>query len=196
MTFAGGCAVSQIPTTTLSQTSSSAIAFGTTIACSDGINGATRDNTWYRAFSLADYAIEEPFHVTGVSFAVQEASGSAPITITIGAYAGSLDAATLDMTLVTPLATTTATPPDTTRHFGETVEVALDADIAKGGAFVVGVSEPDMDPTGGFMYIGATDAGESHHGYIASSGCNVTTPETTVSAGGTGQIIIEVAGLH
>ena len=184
-------------TTTLTETVSSAISYGTTVACSDTGSGNTRDNTWYRVYALADYAhVIGAFHVTHVSFAVQEASSSLPIDVVVGTYGGALDTDTLDMSLVAPLVAATVTPPDTTGHTGETVDVPVDADIPAGGVFVVSIAEPDMDDAGGLMYIGATTAGETHRGYISSTLCNAPTPETTVQAGGTGQIIIDVAGLH
>ena len=184
-------------TVTLTETTSTALTFGTTVACSDTGSGNTRDNTWYRAYALADYAgVVGAFHVTRVSFAVQEASASMPVEVVVGTYAGALDTDTLDMSLVAPLVAATVTPPDTTGHTGEIVDVSIDADIPAGGTFVVSIAEPDMDNAGGLMYIGATTSGETHRGYISSTICNAPTPETTVQAGGTGQIIIDVAGLH
>jgi hypothetical protein len=74
--------------------------------------------------------------------------------------------------------------------------VPVVGDVPAGGKFVIEIVAPDMLNTG-FMYIGATNSGQTHQGYISSASCaGAGTPETTVAAGGTGQLIINVTGTH
>lgn len=179
--------------TTLSETTDSTIASSGSITCAGG-DGTSRDNTWYRAFQLSDYPmITGAFHITSVTFGTQQASAAAGVTVTVGSYTGSVGGSTIDTSKITPLANAAASIPNT--QTGESVNTPIAADIPAGGKFVVEVVAPDLSGNG-YFFIGATTASETHPGYITSTACGVSAPETTVAAGGTGRIIINVNGTY
>jgi hypothetical protein len=181
---------------TLSETNNSTIVAAQSVTCSNNTTGNSRDNIWYRAYQLSDYpAISGGLHITAVNFGVQEASSSSPITVKIGSYAGALDGTTINSAQITAIAMGTVTPGNTTTGLTATANVV--ADIPKNGKFVVQIVAPDMNATG-YMYIGATNAGEKHPGYISSASCTgLSSPTKTGTAlAGSGQIIIDVVGTH
>jgi len=181
----------------LNQTADTSINGGPTV-CIDGTvgsatHGNTYDNTWWRAFQLSDYPdIHGGLHVSTVELAVDSAKNAGTLTVKVGRYAGMVGAATLDTTMITPLASATTSPPDTsTATPTEIINVPIDADIPPGGAFVVSVAAPSIVTTGLF-YLGGTTAAEMHPGYWSSTACSQTTP---ITASGT-HLIITVAGTH
>ena len=150
----------------------------------------TYDDTWYRAFQLADYPdVHGGMHVSTIIFGVDGAKNAGAITVSIGSYTGDVGGMTLDLGQVTPLATTTAYPPDSG---AQEQSVPLDADIPPGGKFVVSIAAPDVHTTGWF-YLGGTQAPETHPGYWSSNVCNQPNPE--INPMGT-HMIITVAGTH
>ena len=157
----------------------------------DGTTGNTYDNTWWRAFQLSDFPqIAGGMHISAVEFGVAIAKNAGSVTIQVSSYTGTVGGATLDTTMLAPLASATAFPPDT-GAMSEEVNVPLDADIPPGGKFVVAVAAPNIQPTGQF-YIGATPANETQPGYWSSSACGQPTPIKPMG----GHVIITVVGTH
>lgn len=181
---------------TLSETVNSTMVYGNSIGCisQDG-NNTMSDTTWYRAYQLSDYSITGPFHVQSIGFSVQEAAGNPTYTISIGSYAGAIGGATIDPSMITQIATTTLQIPATSGMTGEDETVPLVADLAAGSKLVVEISIPQQSGKNHYAFLGATTAGETHPGYYSSTGCT-TALETTIAAGGTGQIIMNVVGTH
>ncbi len=176
----------------------STMTYGISLTCSDTGTGNTRDNIWYRVYRPSDFSVTDAFNITGVTFSVQESTGTPTATIKLGTYTGTIDATTLNAALISPLAMATAPVPPTSGQTGENVIVPIAATVPAGAMFVVQVSLPDQDSTG-YMYIGATNAGEHHPGYLSSTACSITVPTSTVSiAEGAmitaGEIIIDVEG--
>ncbi len=174
--------------------------YGISLTCSDTSTGNTRDNIWYRVYRPSDFSVTDAFDVTGVTFSVQESTGTPTATIKVGTYTGTIDATTLNAALISPLATATAPVPPTSGETGENVIVPITATIPAGAMFVVQVSLPDQDSTG-YMYIGATNAGEHHPGYLSSTACSITTPTSTAMIAEenmitAGEIIIDVEGQY
>ncbi len=184
----------------LSETVNSTMVYGNSIACSDADNGGdTLDNIWYRAFQLSDFSITDGFDINTVTFSVQESTGSPTVTVMIGSYTGTVGPTqtTVNLAMITPLATATVVVPPSTDMNGENVPVPIAATIPADGKFVVEVSAPNQDQnSSGYMYIGGTTAGETDPSFLTSVGCSIATPETSGAAGGTGQIIINVTGTY
>ena len=181
---------------TLSETVTSDIVYGGSWGCSDG-NGRNGDVNWYRGFQLSDFSITTLFHVQQIMFGVQESDGMPTITVTLASYTGNIDGATVDSTMLTTLGTPqTVQIPVSTDMVGEKVTVPYVADIPAGSKFVVEVSIPNQTANNHYMYIGATTSGEHHPGYFQSVACSVSAPITSVTAGATGQFIINVVGSH
>lgn len=183
---------------TMAESTNNTMVYGKSLGCPDASGLYTQDDIWYRVYQLSDYpAVTGAFQVTGVTFLVQEASAATGITVKLGTYAGAIDAGTLNSAQITSLgAPVAATVPNTTGMTGETVNVPITAAVPAGSKFVVEVVVPDLTNKG-YMYIGATTAGESHPGYISSAGCAVTTPtKTSTELSTAGQIILNVTGTY
>ena len=181
---------------TLTETPGGAMVYGDSIACANTTDFTTRDNIWYRAYQLADYPmITGAFAISSVNVSVQESAGTPTITVKIGTYTGTLDAATINSAQISSLAVASQAVPPTTGMAGETLNVPIAATIPAGGKFVVQVLAPDQNTTG-FFYIGATGAAQTHAGYLSSASCTgLSTPQTTVAVSATaGHIILNVNG--
>ena len=177
----------------LNETADTMVNGGAT-TCIDGntmttTHGNTFDNTWWRAFQLSDFPqIAGGMHISAIQFGVNSATSAGTVMVNVGSYTGPMGGMTLDTTMITMIASAPAAPPDTTT--GELVNVPIDADIPKGGKFVVSIAAPNIVQTGRF-YIGGTPSTETEPSYWSSTACNVPTPGP---AGG--HIIITVAGTH
>jgi hypothetical protein len=180
---------------TITETANDTVAGGVTIACYDTNTlsptyGNTADNIWYRAYQLSDFpAINGGFHVTGVTFGIEECSAAPQITVKIGKYSGALGGTTISTTQITPLTQATITPANTT---GSTVMVPMTTDIVAGGKFVVQIVVPD-DTQNGYFFLGSTNGTQTQPGYWSSSACSQSTPTTT---SGNAHAIIDVVGTY
>ena len=181
----------------LNETADTTVNGGVT-TCVDGnpnttTHGNTFDNTWYRAFQLSDFPqIAGGMHISAVEFGVAVAKSAGTVTVNVGSYAGSVGDMTIDTTMIAPLASATALPPDT-GAMSEEMNVPLDADIPPGGKFVVEIAAPNIVQTGQF-YVGATPASETHPGYWSSTACGQASPAALPEQGG--HVIITVVGTH
>jgi hypothetical protein len=184
-------------TVTLQETVNNTIAAANSIACGNGVP-ETRDNTWYRAFALSDFGISNDFHVTQISFAIQESAGTPSVQVKIGSYAGTVGGTTINTAMITALNAVTVPIPATTT--GESVPAPITADIPAGGKFVVQIAAPDQLGTGKYVYIGASNGGENKPSYISSVGCGITTPTRPIDVDPTQfpnvDMIILVTGNH
>lgn len=178
---------------TLSQTTGTTVVAAASVAC--GANGTTSENSWYRAFKLADHNISGPFQVTSVSFGVQEASGLPNLQVKVGTYSGAVTPAPaqLDTTLVTPIVAATYVVQNTAGL--TTVNVPLSATIPAGGTLIVEVFSPDLTGTGKYFYLGANSSGETKPGYLRAPSCSTPQPRTTVALGfANANLVLTVTG--
>ncbi|HUJ61249.1 MAG TPA: hypothetical protein VLX92_22250, partial [Kofleriaceae bacterium] len=188
----------------MSETSSNgmmaAMVYGQSIACGDNGDDNTTDNTWWRVYKPSDYGVNDTFHVTEVDVSVQETSTTPTITVNVGTYAGTIDAATINTAQITNLATAQAPAPPTSGQTGESLKFPITATIPAGAQFIVSVAAPNQDITGTtdqYFYIGATSAADTHRAYLSSTGCGITTPELVSTVSGTaGYMIIDVQGTN
>jgi hypothetical protein len=159
---------------TLQETSDNTIAANNSITCKQNTDGASTDQTWFRAFALADFAITGPFHVTKVDFGIQESAGTPSVVVRVGNYGGAVGATTLDPALITPLASTSVVIPATTT--GEMIDVPITADIPANGKLAVSIVAPDLRGTSPVkrVFIGASNGGETQSGYITAVACGIT----------------------
>ncbi len=173
-------------TKTLSQTTSSTIAGGTSIACPSPAGLGTAPNNYYRVFDLSSFGISTDFHVSKVSFQIEDCeSGGATCTtvsVYVGTYSGTPGAtlSTSGMTMLgsntnvsVPLVTEsgTSTP-------GGTVDATLSATIPAGSKMYVEVDAPDGANTYQF-YMGANASGQSGKGYASSPDGTCNPPGAT-----------------
>lgn len=180
---------------TLSQTTATTVAASSSVAC--GANGTTSENSYYRAFKLADHSITGPFQVTSVSFGVQEASGLPNVQVKIGTYSGVVTPAPaqLDTALVTPIVAATYAVPTTSSSATTTVTVPLSATIPAGGTLIVEVFSPDLTGTGKYFYLGGNGSGEMKPAYLRAPSCSTPQPRSTVALGfATSNLVLTVSG--
>src|SRR4051812_1913567 len=98
---------------TLTQNTGTTVGSDNSIACGN-TDGTTAENSWYRVFKLTDSNIVGGFHVTAVSFGVQEATGMPNVQVKIGTYSGNVTPppTQLDTGLVTPITAATFAVPN------------------------------------------------------------------------------------
>ena len=183
---------------TLTQTTNSTmIGSASSIAC--GANGSTAENSWYRVFKLADDNIVGGFHVTAVTFGVQEASGLPNVQVKIGTYSGNVTPppAQLDTGLVTPINAATFAVPNTANTATTTVTVPISANVPALSQMIVEVFSPDLSGTGKYFYLGGNGNGETKPAYLRAPSGNCATPQPrSTSALGfpTSNLVITVSG--
>jgi hypothetical protein len=191
-------------TMTLSQATSTSIVALNSRACAN-IYGVTFENSYYRAFPLADFGITGPFNVASVSYAVEAATAefgaSQPVQVKVYNYAGGLGGTTLDTASMSPLANVASMVPNTTTGMMVTANVA--ATVPAGGTVVAEVfvpnSDPDGDTYGNEFYLGSNAGGESRPGYLRAPKCGTAAPTkipTLPLNGATVDIIITVTGSY
>jgi hypothetical protein len=195
-------------TRTLSQTTSTALKAGNSIACGNALG--TRANNYYRVFDLPAMGITTPFSVSQVSFQIEHCHHNSNIGCTlavrVGTYAGT-PGATLSTAAMTILASNATVPvpeiienpgpPPTTP--GGTVNAPITATIPANSKLLVQIEAPEGQNTYSF-YMGSNDGGESGLGYILApaTGCAITTP-TNISTVGTPaprHLLITVTGTY
>ena len=159
---------------TLQETADNTIAADNSITCRSAADGANTDQTWFRAFALADFAITGPFRVTKVDFGIQESAGTPSVVVQVGTYGGAVGATTLDPSRITPLASRSVVIPATTT--GEMVDVPITANIPANGKLAVSIIAPDLRGTSPAkrVFIGASKGGETQPGYITAVACGIT----------------------
>lgn len=188
---------------TMSQSNTQTVAPGIGVAC--GNSTGTADNTWYRVFKLSDYGVNNTLHLTEVSFMVDYAKAgsgtSQNVTVILGTYSGALDQTTLDVSKITQLTSKGVSVPngDSTVTVPPAVVTQFTQDVPAGSNLIVEVAAPDGETNGNKFYIGVSNGGESHPGYVKSSvsACAVTTPTTLASIGhADNAVILTVSGNH
>lgn len=157
---------------TISQ-STSMIPTAGSVSCNNGAaNGSHHtDNAYSRAFDLSVFGISQPFSLTSVTFAVENANAGGVATsqpLDVRVYDGWSVAAGV----LTPgplLGTFSAAINDGT-FFQQTV--ALSGTITSGG-MVVELFTPNGFAAGHSMFMGSNGAGQSGPGYIAAADCGI-----------------------
>jgi hypothetical protein len=162
--------------TTLSQTTSNAIAVNNSFRCPDGAN------SYYRMFTLADYSITTTLHVTQVDFGIQDALGgqgtTQPATLHVGTYGGPTGNTTLDLTQVRMISSLDIKIPDGS---ATTMSVPIMADIAPTTSVIVELAIPDGAATGDRFFIGTNTDGERRPAYTLEPQCGFTDPTSMQS---------------
>jgi len=173
---------------TLNQTGSQTVEAGSSIACAenDGLGGiaATRENSYYRVFRLADFGIDRPFTPTRVTFGVEQATslaGSQSAQVRLYTLTGALNTANL-----TNIAGNVVNIPDV--DLGTVnVPIAPAPVVQPTATLVVEVFSPDGDPSeigfGNVFFIGTNRQTETAPGYLMSATCGVTQPTQYAALG-------------
>jgi hypothetical protein len=155
------------------------------------------ENSFYRAFTLADHEVTDGLVVRQVSFGVFLAAagsgGTQPADVTIYAYDGDTGGSTLDATKLTRVAAADLDIPDTTSP--TTVDVDIEAVIgAEVPALVVELHIGDGSADQHRLFIGTSDEGESAPAYLRSPACANPRPRPVGEVYPGHALVVAVAG--
>ena len=183
---------------TLSQNTGTTIGSANSVTCGN-TDGTTAENSWYRVFKLSDDGIVNGFHVTAVTFGVQEATGMPAVLVKIGTYAGALTPSPtqLDTGLITPLAAMSFNVPMTFATAATTMTVPISANVPPLSQLIVEIFAPNQSGTSRYFYLGGNASGETRPSYLRAPGgtCATPQPATTASLGfPTSNLVITVSG--
>jgi len=179
---------------TLSQTSQTTIGPSSSVTC--GNSTTTSENSWYRVFKLSDSGITSDLTLSTISFGVQEAVGTPTVDIKVGTYAGVASTTSIDPSMITPIATATATVADATATTTRLDTVPLAATIPAGSQLVVEIHLASQ--TNKIFYIGGNASAETHVSYLRAPACITDGTVKTPAALGfaTSAIVIIATGTH
>jgi hypothetical protein len=189
---------------TLTQNTSTAVT-ATQIGCqqTNPATSYTKENSYYRVFPLADHQITTAFHITGVTFAIERATGTGtqPATVKLGTYTGTIGANTLDLTKVTALGSASIQIANNATSMTVPVSMFTPATItAPANSNVIAeLLIPDGVATQRIFYIGSNNGGQTRPSYIRAPDCGVTAPTSYAVAPvsqPTVQIVLSVTGTH
>ena len=150
------------------------IVAGSSIACNDQNTGFTAANSYFRAFTLSSFGINNPFNVTSVQIGIEQASSTNPDQpVTINLYAGAAGfpagfpgSFTLIGTVIENIA------PQTLTLYSFTVAGTVPADED----LIVEIFTPDGQTLGNAFFIGSNAAGQTVPSYIMAADCGLATP--------------------
>jgi len=178
--------------TRLEQTTDNTIAPAMSLACSD-YNG-TKENSWYRVFSLKQFGVVGPFTVHRVNFGVQTAIGEQRVKVSIGTYAGDAGAVELDPAKIDVLGLTTIGVPE---GKNELMQAAFPAIEVPADSNLVVEIKTEGWGDGRYFYLAATQSPETVPGYLRAPTCNTPNPLMTSALGySQTHLIIAVSGAY
>lgn len=150
------------------------------VSCNAG--GITAENSYYRAFRLADFGVNTAFTANRIDVGIESATAgigtSQTIQVKLYTVSGAFPAGVL-----TQIAGQIATVNNTTT--GTVVPVTLSpTGMAPAGATIVAeVFIPDGAATNNSIFIGSNTAAETGPSYIRAPDCGSTQPATLASLG-------------
>jgi hypothetical protein len=162
---------------TITQSSSQAITTGNSVSCNDGVTHT--DNSYWRAFDMAAYAAGGQYCINSVSFGVEFANTTQPVTVRLyttsnfpTGFPGSL----------TQIATTTLNVGSAQN--GTVVTTPLLVIVPAGTPqLVMELFTPNGQPGGYRFFVGSNAALETGPSYFSAPTCGITTPATTTAIG-------------
>jgi hypothetical protein len=159
----------------ITQSASQALT-GPLIACN--ISNIVLQNSYYRAFELSDFGINNDFDICAVAIGISQAiapSGSQPLTVNLYISDPDFPNGTL-----TPIGTTSIQLTDQSFAIA-TIPVA---GIAPAGSeLVVEIFVPNGQAAGNTFFFGTNDDGQTGPSYIEAPDCGAFTPTPLSSVG-------------
>jgi len=172
----------------MNQTASGAIDTDNLYGCFDPSTGFSRETSYYRVFTLADYAVASTLRVTEVDFAIADATGAGgqqPGKVNLYSYGGPIDGTTLDLSQVRMVSSVDIQIADGT---GTRMAVPITGDVAPSTNLLVEIMTPDGLGDGNDFSLGTNTAGERHPGYVRSPSCGSIADPTAMSSLGFGEV--------
>ena len=167
-----------VPAVTITHSVSDTIIAGS-VACNAG--GIHTDNSYYRAFTLADFGITQDFNVTMVEIGIEQANGGGgtqPITVNLwtssqpfpNGFPGSL----------TQIGTANINVPDQALTL---FQIPVTGTAPAGSELVVEIFTPDGTAGGNSFFIGSNSLGQTGPSYILAAACGITVPTDLAAIG-------------
>lgn len=148
------------------------------VACWDSAGGTYSNNSFFRAYDLADFGVSGSFAISEVQFGQGTADDGKVVTLNIYT-ATSTDLTSATLTIVGSTNYTCSSADD-----ASLVTVELNATIPAGSIVVFEVNAPDSGANTGETYFpGFNVAGENDDSYLQAIDCGLDTPNTTSSIG-------------
>ena len=161
----------------ITQSTSQAITAGNSASCNDG--NTHTDNSYWRAFDMAAYAGGGQYCINSVSFGVEFANTTQPVTVRL--YTTSNFPAGFPDSL-TQIGTTTLNVGSAQN--GTVVTTPLVVTVPAGAPqLVMELFTPNGQPGGYRFFVGSNAALETGPSYFSAADCGITTPTTTAAAG-------------
>jgi subtilisin family serine protease len=143
------------------------------VSCNSPAGNA--ENGFLRTFNLEDFDITTDFNVTSVSFGVESATATQPITVKLYTVEGDLVYA--NMTEIGSTETTLEAQELTM------VTVPVEGTAPAGSTLVVELDSPNLQDIGAFFFPGSNNLGQTAPTYLRSETCGVTEPTDTAEIG-------------
>jgi subtilisin family serine protease len=143
------------------------------VSCNSGAGNA--ENGFLRTFELEDFGITSDFNVTSVSFGVESATATQPISVKLYTLDGEF--VYDNMTLIGST--------DTTLEAQELsmVTVPVTGTAPAGSNLVVELDSPNLQNIGAFFFPGSNDLGQTAPTYLRSETCGLAEPTPTDEVG-------------
>lgn len=161
----------------LTQSTSQAITTANSASCNDGVTHT--DNSYWRAFNMAAYANGGQYCISSVSFGVEFANATQPVTVRL--YTTSNFPAGFPGSL-TQIATTTLNVGSAQN--GTVVTTPLVVTVPAGTPqLVMELFTPNGQSGGYRFFVGSNAASETGPSYFSAPACGISAPITTTALG-------------
>lgn len=148
------------------------------VACWSSGTGEYRENSFFRAYNLADFSIVDDFQVSSVQYGQGTADDGKVITVNL--YTATSD----NLTSATLTLVATATHSSSSADDLSLVTVPIAATIPAGSTIAFEVMAGDSGTnTGETFFPGINAAGENDDSYLKATGCGITVPTTATTIG-------------
>lgn len=158
------------------------------VACWSSASGEYRENSFFRAYNLADFSVAGDFEIGSVQYGQGAADDGKVITVNI--YTATSD----NLTTATLTLVQSATHISSSADDLSLITVPITATIPAGSTIAFEVLAGDSGTnTGETFFPGINAAGENDDSYIMSTGCSINAPATLASIGfGDNQYVMNV----
>lgn len=159
------------------------------VACWDNVGGTYSENSFFRAYDLANFDVIGDFEITEVQYGQGAADDGKLVFLNIYT-ASEIDLNSAELTLIGGTSHTSAAIDDLTL-----ITVPLEATIPAGSIVVFEVNAGDSNDNPGETYFpGINVAGESGLSYLMAEDCGITEPTPVGDVAGVEFYVMNVLG--
>lgn len=159
------------------------------VACWDNVGGTYSENSFLRAYNLADFDVTGSFEITEVQYG-QGAADDGKVVFLNVYTASEIDLNSAELTLIGGTSHTSSAVDDLTL-----ITVPLELTIPAGSIVVFEVNAGDSNGNAGETYFpGLNAAGESDFSYLMSEDCGITDPTPVGDVADTEFYVMNILG--